>query len=197
MLRDKLKNKQIILGSGSPRRKFFLEELGLDFEIRLKEVEENFPETLVGSEITDYLATLKSKPFLKELKDNDLLITADTIVWLDNRAIGKPKNSSDAKMMLSKLSGNQHKVISTIAITTNKKTYLINDTTSVTFKPLSNAEINYYIEHFKPFDKAGSYGIQEWIGYIGIERIEGNFFNVMGFPVQKFYELMMKISIVN
>jgi septum formation protein len=193
MLRDKLKNKQIILGSGSPRRKFFLEELGLDFEIRLKEVEENFPETLVGSEITDYLATLKSKPFLKELKDNDLLITADTIVWLDNRAIGKPKNSSDAKMMLSNLSGNQHKVISTIAITTNKKTYLINDTTSVTFKPLSNAEINYYIEHYKPFDKAGSYGIQEWIGYIGIERIEGNFFNVMGFPVQKFYELMMKI----
>jgi septum formation protein len=193
MLRDKLKNKQIILGSGSPRRKFFLEELGLDFEIRLKEVEENFPATLVGSEITDYLATLKSKPFLKELKDNDLLITADTIVWLDNRAIGKPKNSSDAKMMLSKLSGNQHKVISTIAITTNKKTYLINDTTSVTFKPLSNAEINYYIEHYKPFDKAGSYGIQEWIGYIGIERIEGNFFNVMGFPVQKFYELMMKI----
>jgi septum formation protein len=193
MLRDKLKNKQIILGSASPRRKFFLEELGLDFEIRLKEVEENFPETLVGSEITDYLATLKSKPFLKELKDNDLLITADTIVWLDNRAIGKPKNSSDAKMMLSKLSGNQHKVISTIAITTTKKTYLINDTTSVTFKPLSNAEINYYIEHFKPFDKAGSYGIQEWIGYIGIEKIEGNFFNVMGFPVQKFYELMMKI----
>jgi len=95
--------------------------------------------------------------------------------------------------MLSKLSGNQHKVISTIAITTTKKTYLINDTTSVTFKPLSNAEINYYIEHYKPFDKAGSYGIQEWIGYIGIERIEGDFFNVMGFPVQKFYELMMKI----
>jgi len=193
MLSDKLKDKQIILGSGSPRRKFFLEELGLDFEIRLKEVEENFPATLVGSEITDYLATLKSKPFLKDLKDNDVLITADTIVWLDNRAIGKPKNSSDAKKMLSKLSGNKHKVISTIAVTTTKKTYLINDTTSVTFKPLSNTEINYYIEHFKPFDKAGSYGIQEWIGYIGIERIEGNFFNVMGFPVQKFYELMMKI----
>jgi len=193
MLRDKLKDKQIILGSGSPRRKFFLEELGLDFEIRLKEVEENFSETLVGSEITDYLATLKSKPFLKELKDNDVLITADTIVWLNNRAIGKPKGASDAKEMLQTLSGKTHKVISTIAVTTNKNTYLINDSTSVTFKPLSNTEINYYIDHFKPFDKAGSYGIQEWIGYIGIERIDGSYFNVMGFPVQKFYELMMKV----
>lgn len=193
MLRDKLKDKQIILGSGSPRRKFFLEELGLDFEIRLKEVEENFPKTLVNSEITDYLATLKSKPFLKELKDNDVLITADTIVWLNKRAIGKPKSSSDAKEMLHTLSGKTHEVISTIAVTTNKKTHLINDSTSVTFKPLSNTEINYYIDQFKPFDKAGSYGIQEWIGYIGIERIDGSYFNVMGFPVQKFYELMMKI----
>jgi len=193
MLRDKLKDKQIILGSGSPRRKFFLEELGLDFEIRLKEVEENFPETLVGSEITDYLATLKSKPFLTELKDNDVLITADTIVWLNNRAIGKPKDSSDAKAMLQTLSGKTHKVISSIAVITNKKTHLINDSTSVTFKPLSSAEINYYIDRFKPFDKAGSYGIQEWIGYIGIERIDGSYFNVMGFPVQKFYELMMEI----
>ena len=193
MLRDKLKDKQIILGSGSPRRKFFLEELGLDFEIRLKEVEENFPETLVGAEITDYLATLKSKPFLKELKDNDVLITADTIVWLNNRAIGKPEDSSDAKEMLQTLSGKTHEVISTIAVTTNKKMHLINDSTSVTFKTLSNTEINYYIDHFKPFDKAGSYGIQEWIGYIGIERIDGSYFNVMGFPVQKFYELMMKI----
>jgi len=193
MLRDKLKDKQIILGSGSPRRKFFLEELGLDFEIRLKEIEENFPKTLVGSEITDYLATLKSKPFLKELKDNDVLITADTIVWLNNRAIGKPKDSCDAKAMLQTLSGKTHKVISSIAVITNTKTHLINDTTSVTFKPLSSAEINYYIDRFKPFDKAGSYGIQEWIGYIGIERIDGSYFNVMGFPVQKFYELMMKV----
>ena len=193
MLRDKLNDKQIILGSGSPRRKFFLEELGLDFEIRLKEVEENFPKTLVGSEITDYLATLKSKPFLKELKDNDVLITADTIVWLNNRAIGKPKDSSDSKAMLQTLSGKTHKVISSIALTTNKKTYLINDSTNVTFKSLSSSEINYYIDRFKPFDKAGSYGIQEWIGYIGIKKIDGSYFNVMGFPVQKFYELMMKI----
>ena len=181
------------MGSGSPRRKFFLEELSLNFEIRIKEVEEKYPDTLVGSEITDYLSKLKAAPFLNELKDDEILITADTIVWLNNRAIGKPKNSADAKEMLSKLSGNAHEVISTIAITTNKKTSLINETTSVKFKTLTNEEINYYVDEFKPFDKAGSYGIQEWIGYIGIERIEGSYFNVMGFPVQKFYELMSEI----
>ena len=193
MLAEKLKDRKIILGSGSPRRKFFLEELGLNFEIRLKEVEENFPNTLVGSEITDYLSKLKAAPFLQELMDDEILITSDTIVWLDNKAIGKPINSADAKEMLSKLSGNSHEVISTIAITTNKKTSLINETTSVKFKKLTDEEINYYVDKFKPFDKAGSYGIQEWIGYIGIEKIDGSFFNVMGFPVQKFYELMSKI----
>lgn len=193
MLAEKLKDRKIILGSGSPRRKFFLEELGLNFEIRLKEVEENFPNTLVGSEITDYLSKLKAAPFLQELMDDEILITSDTIVWLDNKAIGKPINSADAKEMLSKLSGNSHEVISTIAITTNKKTSLINETTSVKFKKLTDEEINYYVDKFKPFDKAGSYGIQEWIGYIGIEKIDGSFFNVMGFPVQKFYELMSEI----
>lgn len=192
MLSEKLKDKKIILGSGSPRRKFFLEELGLNFEIRIKEVEEKYPDTLVGSEITDYLSKLKAAPFLNELEDDDILITADTIVWLNNRAIGKPKNAADAKEMLAKLSGNVHEVISTIAVTTNKKATLLNETTSVKFKMLTDEEINYYVDEFKPFDKAGSYGIQEWIGYIGIERIEGSYFNVMGFPVQKFYELMMK-----
>lgn len=193
MLLEKLKEKKIILGSGSPRRKFFLEELGLNFEIRIKEVEEKYPDTLVGSEITDYLSKLKSAPFIKELKDDDILITADTIVWLNNRAIGKPKNAADAKKMLAKLSGNIHEVISSIAVTTNKTTTLLNETTTVKFKNLTSEEINYYVDEFKPFDKAGSYGIQEWIGYIGIEKIEGSYFNVMGFPVQKFYELMMKI----
>jgi septum formation protein len=193
MLSEILKDKKIILGSGSPRRRFFLEELGLDFEIRLKEVEEYYPDTLVGTEITDYLSKLKAAPFLQELRDDEILITADTIVWLNGKAIGKPENAADAKEMLSKLSGNVHEVISTIAITTNKQTSLINETTKVRFKTLTNDEINYYIDKFKPFDKAGSYGIQEWIGYIGIERIEGSYFNVMGFPVQKFYELLSKM----
>ena len=194
MLSEKLKNKHIILASGSPRRQHFFNELGLEFEIRIKEVDEIYPSHLTEVEITDFLAKLKAHPFQNELKSNDLLVTADTIVWLDNKAIGKPKNKEDAKAMLSNLSGKTHKVISSVCITTKSKQTLINDTTSVKFKFLSKSEIEYYIENYKPFDKAGSYGIQEWIGYIGIEKIEGSYFNVMGFPVHKFYEEMLKLQ---
>jgi septum formation protein len=193
MLSEKLKGKHIILGSASPRRKFFLNELGLEFEVRLKEVDEAYPAGLKASQITDYLAELKAAPFLKELREHDILITADTIVWLNQRAIGKPKNLEVAREMLATLSGHTHEVISSVAVTNKNQTLLINDTTRVSFKKLTSDEIDYYITHFKPFDKAGSYGIQEWIGYIGIEKIEGSYFNVMGFPVQKFYELMLKI----
>jgi len=194
MLSEKLKNKHIILASGSPRRQHFFNELGLDFEIRIKEVDEIYPSHLTEVEITDFLAKLKARPFQNELKSNDLLVTADTIVWLDNKAIGKPKNILEAKAMLSNLSGKTHKVISSVCITTKSKQTLINDTTFVKFKILSKSEIEHYIENYKPFDKAGSYGIQEWIGYIGIEKIEGSYFNVMGFPVHKFYEEMLKLQ---
>jgi len=194
MLSEKLKNKHIILASGSPRRQHFFNELGLEFEIRIKEVDEIYPSYLAEVEITDFLAKLKARPFQNELKSNDLLVTADTIVWLDNKAIGKPKNKEDAKAMLSNLSGKTHKVISSVCITTKSKQTLINDTTLVKFKILSISEIEHYIENYKPFDKAGSYGIQEWIGYIGIEKIEGSYFNVMGFPVHKFYEEMLKLQ---
>jgi septum formation protein len=180
------------LASGSPRRQHFLKELGLDFEIRLKEVEEIYPTSLEGEEITDYLAKLKARPFEQELNENDILITSDTIVWLENKAIGKPKNIVDATVMLSKLSGKTHKVISSICITTTNKQIVIHDTTLVKFKVLSEDEIDYYINNYKPFDKAGSYGIQEWIGFIGIEKIEGSYFNVMGFPIHKFYNEMIK-----
>lgn len=197
MLSNLYKDKHIILGSASPRRKYFLEELGLEFEIRLKEVDEHYPKNLKGNQISDYLAQLKAKPFLDELTDKDILITSDTIVWLKNEALGKPKNNEDARKMLKALSGKSHEVISSVAINTKKESHIINETTRVTFKILDDKEIDYYIEHFKPFDKAGSYGIQEWIGYIGIKRIEGSYFNVMGFPVQKFYELMTKIQFTN
>lgn len=192
MLAEKLKNKHLILASESPRRQHFLKELGLDFEIRIKEVEENFPPNLVKTEITDYLAKLKSKAFINELKQNDILITADTIVWLNNKAIGKPENKKDAIRMLLNLSNKTHEVISSICISTSKNQILINDITLVKFNKLSKDEIDFYINNFKPFDKAGSYGIQEWIGYIGIEKIDGSFFNVMGFPIQKFYHEMLK-----
>ncbi len=191
MLSIKLKNKHLILASGSPRRQHFLKELDLDFEIRLKGVDEIYPIHLKKEEITDYLAILKASPFKNELKENDILITADTIVWLNDKAIGKPKDKKDAIAMLQLLSDNMHTVISSVCITSDKKQIVFHDFTSVYFNKLTEEEIEFYINKYKPFDKAGSYGIQEWIGYIGIKKIEGSYFNVMGFPVQKFYRELL------
>ncbi len=194
MILDKLKNKNLILASGSPRRQQFLKDLGLKFSIQLKEVEEIYPSDLKGSEITDFLAKLKAEPFVGELNNKDILITSDTIVWLDQKAIGKPKNKEQAKEMLFLLSGKTHEVISSICLSSKNKQKIFSDITQVKFKELSTEEIDYYIDKYKPFDKAGSYGIQEWIGFIGIERIEGSYFNVMGFPVHKFYKEIMNFS---
>lgn len=192
MLTDKLKNKHLILASGSPRRQHFLHELDLDFEIRLKEVDEIYPGHLKGEEITDYLAKLKASPFKTDLKADDILITADTIVWLNDKAIGKPKDKKNAISMLHLLSNKTHTVISSVCITSLEKQVVFHDFTFVQFKKLTNEEIEFYIDKYKPFDKAGSYGIQEWIGYIGIEKIKGSYFNVMGFPIQKFYQELLK-----
>ncbi|AOW19866.1 Maf family nucleotide pyrophosphatase [Urechidicola croceus] len=191
MLNEQLKNYNVILASGSPRRQQFLKDLELDFTIQLKEVEEIYPENLKGSEITDFLAQLKSDVF-QDLKENDLLITSDTIVWMDNKAIGKPKNKEEAIKIFHELSGTSHEVITSICIKTITKTKIINDTTKVYFKNLTNKEINYYINNFNPYDKAGGYGIQDWIGFIGVEKIEGNFFNVMGLPIYKLYSELLK-----
>jgi septum formation protein len=191
MLSEKLKNKHLILASGSPRRQHFLKELGLDYEIQLKEIEEKYPNHLKKEEITDFLAKLKASPFKGELNKNDILITADTIVWLNNTAIGKPKNRKDAISMLHQLSNKTHTVISSVCLTSSKKQIVFHDFTFVQFNKLSNEEIEFYIDKYKPFDKAGSYGIQEWIGYIGIKKIEGSYFNVMGFPVHKFYRELL------
>ena len=192
MLTDKLKNKHLILASGSPRRQHFLHELDLDFEIRLKEVDEIYPGHLKEEEITDYLAKLKASPFKTDLKADDILITADTIVWLNDKAIGKPKDKKNAISMLHLLSNKTHTVISSVCITSLEKQVVFHDFTFVQFKKLTNEEIEFYIDKYKPFDKAGSYGIQEWIGYIGIEKIKGSYFNVMGFPIQKFYQELLK-----
>ncbi|MGI9530426.1 Maf-like protein [Lutimonas sp.] len=193
MLQKLVHNRNLILASQSPRRSFFLKELGLDFEIRVKEIEESYPTQLKGKEISEYLARLKAAAFLNDLQIKDILITADTIVWLDGKALGKPKNKAEAFHMLSSLSESVHEVISSVALTTNKNQVVFSDSTEVIFKKLSQDEINFYIDNFEPFDKAGSYGIQEWIGYIGIKKIHGSYFNVMGFPVQKFYEALLKI----
>ena len=192
MLKEKLKNYHLILASKSPRRQQFFKDLNLDFTIQLKEVEEIYPKELKGTEITEFLANLKSKAFTN-LSDKDLLITSDTIVWLENEALGKPKDEADAFKMLQSLSGKKHEVISSISIKTNNFQKIISDVTSVYFKEISDEEINYYIKNYKPFDKAGAYGIQEWIGFIAIDKIEGSYFNVVGLPVHKLYDALMKL----
>ncbi|MDX5586610.1 MAG: Maf family nucleotide pyrophosphatase [Aureibaculum sp.] len=192
MLNEKLKKYNLILASSSPRRQQLLRDLGLHFTIRSIDVEEVYPKYLHGNEISGYLAELKANAFEDELNDQDILITADTIVRFSGKILGKPKNETDAKKMLKELSGKQHEVITSLCIKTSKTTKIINDTTIVYFEKLSDEEIDYYINKYKPFDKAGSYGIQEWIGYIGVKKIEGNYSTVMGFPVHKFYKEMMK-----
>ena len=193
MLREKLKNHNIILASGSPRRQAFFKELNLDFTIQVKTVDETYPSNLKRSEITDYLSQLKASVFL-DLNENDILITSDTIVWKDEKALGKPKDFGEAKEMLQNLSGQMHEVITSVCFTSKEFQKTVNDVTKVWFKKLSDEEIDFYIENYKPFDKAGSYGIQEWIGYIGIEKIEGCYFNVMGLPTRLVYKTLTEIA---
>lgn|SRR5690606_3231243 len=186
-----IKNYNIILASGSPRRQQFFKDLGLNFEVRLKPVIEEYPERLRHFEISDYLAQLKTFPFLSELKENDILITSDTIVWHQDKALGKPRNKQEAFDMLMSLSNATHEVITSVCFKTTTFEKTINDVTKVTFKKLSDEEINYYIDTFQPFDKAGAYGIQEWIGQIAVTKIEGSYFNVMGLPTHLVYQTLM------
>ena len=191
MLKDKLKNHNLILASSSPRRQQFFKDLGLDFEIRLKPVKEEYPARLRHFEISDYLAQLKALPHKPELNTNDILITSDTIVWHNDKALEKPSNPNEASAMLNTLSNTTHDVITSVCFTTNTLQKTVNSITKVTFKNLSDEEINYYIETFQPFDKAGAYGIQEWIGQIGITKIEGSYFNVVGLPTDLVYKTLL------
>ncbi|MFY0712733.1 septum formation protein Maf [Seonamhaeicola sp. NFXS20] len=193
MLKEKLKNYHIILASGSPRRQTFFKGLGVDFEIRLKPIKEEYPNRLTHFEISDYLAQLKSLPFKDELKDNDILITSDTIVWHNNSALGKPRNKDEAFSILKSLSYHTHEVITSVCFTNKNYNKTLHNITKVTFKELTDDEIWYYINTFKPFDKAGAYGIQEWIGEIGVTKIEGSYFNVMGLPVHLVYKTLNDI----
>lgn len=192
MLRKKLLHKNIILASGSPRRQQYFKELDLDFTIQLKEVEEVYPNHLKAEEITNFLVELKAAAF-EHLNENDILITSDTIVWHEEKALGKPKNYEDAFQMLKSMSGKTHEVITSVCFKTNVKTETIFEVTKVTFKEISDEAITYYIDNYKPFDKAGSYGIQEWIGLIAISKIEGSYANVVGMPVDKVYDKLIKL----
>lgn len=190
MLTNLTDKYSIILASGSPRRQQFLKELNIPFSVKIFDVEEIFNPQLAREEITNYLAELKAKPFDAIIKENELVITSDTIVWFQDKALGKPNNQQESFEMLSALSGNSHEVITSISFKTKKTVKTVHDCTKVYFKDLSSEEINFYIDNFKPFDKAGSYGIQEWIGYIGVEKIEGNYSNVMGLPLPKLYDFL-------
>jgi septum formation protein len=195
MLNEQLHNYHLILASGSPRRQQFFKELGLDFEIRLKEIEEVYPPHLQASEITDYLAELKASAFTSELNANDILVTSDTIVWHQNECLGKPKDYQDAFQMLQKLSAGTHQVITSVCLKSSEKSETFHAITHVTFKPLTDSEIRYYLDHYQPFDKAGSYAIQEWIGYIGITKIEGSYTNVVGMPMQLVYNKLLNFAL--
>ena len=194
MLKDLLKDYNIILASGSPRRHQFLKDLDLDFEVKLKPIEEIYPNHLQKEAITDYLSVLKSKPFIKNFKPNDILITSDTIVWLNNKALGKPKDVNDAFNMLKALSDQTHDVITSVCYTTLAQQIIKHATTKVTFRKLEDTEIWHYIDNYKPFDKAGAYGIQEWIGAIGITMIKGSYNNVVGLPTHQLYETLINIA---
>jgi septum formation protein len=181
---------KIILASGSARRQQFFKDLDLDFEIRLKDIEEIYPDNLKAEQITDFLAELKAQAFDGEISDNELLITSDTIVWLNGKALGKPKDYDDAFEILKSLSDETHQVITSVCFKSIHKTETISEVTKVTISKLKEDEIHYYLKNYKPFDKAGAYGIQEWIGLIGISKIEGSYTNVVGLPTEKVYRYL-------
>jgi septum formation protein len=176
-----------ILASKSPRRQELLRSLGIQFRIMVQDGDEDYPDSLPKEEIPVFLARQKAQHFIQKLDKNDLLITADTIVWLNGAVLGKPRNKTEAIKTLQNLSGQEHQVISGVCLSSVQKQKSFYSVTNVKFKELSLFEIEYYIDEFKPYDKAGSYGIQEWIGYIGITHIEGSFYNVMGLPIQQLY----------
>ena len=184
----------IILASNSPRRKELLSGLGIEYEVRtLPDIDESYPVELQGGDIPLYISKEKADAYKSLLRPDEIIITADTIVWLNGQVLGKPESYEDAIHMLHQLSGQTHEVFTGVTLTTTQKQHSFYAETKVTFAQLSDEEISYYVNHYKPFDKAGSYGVQEWIGYIGVERIEGSYFNVMGLPVQRLYTELKKL----
>lgn len=183
-----LKGYKVILASNSPRRKELLGGLGIPFEVRtLKDIDESYPDTLLGEDIPMFISGKKAEAYKQSMSDDELIITADTIVYDRGKVLGKPKDRVEAIQMLRELSSHAHEVITGVSIVTKEKTRQFASTSKVYFDTLSDEEIIYYVDHYKPFDKAGAYGIQEWIGYVAVTRIEGSYFNVMGLPIQRLY----------
>lgn len=189
---DNLKKYRIILASNSPRRKELLAGLGVDYEVRtLPDVDESYPETLQGADIPLFISKTKADAYKTLLQPDELMITADTIVWMDGMVLGKPRNRFGAIEMLRQLSGHTHQVFTGVTITTATRQHSFSVGTEVRFANLTDEEIVYYVDTYQPMDKAGAYGVQEWIGYIGVENISGSYFNVMGLPVQRLYRELL------
>ncbi len=180
------------MASKSPRRHELMKGLGIPFEVRTKEVNEDFDHELQGAEIPRFLAKKKADAFKADLADDEILVTSDTVVWLGNHVFNKPENVEHAVAMITELSGRAHEVITAVCLTSAEKQVVVSETTKVHFGLVEREAIEWYVSEFKPFDKAGAYGIQEWIGYVGIEKIEGSFYNVMGFPTRMFYNELKK-----
>lgn len=184
----KITNYKVLLASNSPRRKELLQGIDIDFEIKvLPDIDESYPASLPVEKVAEFIAEKKASSYTNNLKEDELLITADTVVILDGAIFGKPNNKEEANAMLTALSGKAHRVISGVCLATLEKQISFSVTSEVLFSELSNEEIEYYINRYSPFDKAGSYGIQEWIGYIGVEHLSGSYFNIMGLPIQRLY----------
>lgn len=192
---DNLKKYKVILASNSPRRKELLAGLGVSYEVRtLPDVDESYPETLQGADIPLYIAKEKADAYRDMLQPGELMITADTIVWLDGKVLGKPKDREDALRMLRDMSGRTHEVFTGVCLTTTEWQRSFAARTEVSFSVLGEEEIAYYVDKFRPMDKAGAYGVQEWIGFIGVENISGSYYNIMGLPVQRLYRELIKIK---
>ena len=191
---DNLEKYKVILASGSPRRRELMAGLGVNYEVRiLPDVDESYPDTLQGEEIPLYIAKEKADAYIPMMQPDELIITADTIVWLDGEVLGKPRGREDALQMLRTMSGRTHEVFTGVCITTTDWQRSFTAQTEVRFATLSEDEIIYYVDNFKPMDKAGAYGVQEWIGFIGVENISGSYYNIMGLPVQKLYRELLKV----
>ena len=191
---ENLNKYKVVLASNSPRRKELLSGLGIQYEVKtLPDIDESFPDGLDGVEIPAYIARAKADAYRASMQSDELIITADTIVWLDGEVMGKPSDAEDARRMLRALSGQTHQVITGVCLTTAETQRAFSTVTDVTFCCLSEEEITYYVEHYQPMDKAGSYGIQEWIGFVGVESISGSYFNVMGLPIQRLYTELKKL----
>jgi len=185
---EQQKKFRIILASRSPRRIQLLRDMGINFDIEVRDYDESYPRNLKGAEIALFLARHKAGSFRKEIRENEIVITADTIVWCNEEVLGKPENQEDARRMIRILSGNTHEVITGVTLLTTRREISFADTTKVTFEEMTEEEINYYIDNFRPYDKAGAYGIQEWIGLSSCSSIEGSYFNVVGLPVHRVYK---------